>query len=306
MKHLTGIAGLTDAEIGALLDRADNYADALEKGGFQSELLRGAVIINMFFEASTRTRTSFELAALRLGAGVINWDAETSALKKGETFADTIAVLNAMKPDAVIIRHSEYGAPEYLAKRVSCAVINAGDSYREHPTQALLDALTIRRRKGRIEGLTVTICGDIAHSRVAASNMILLSRLGACVRIVAPAALMPDKLPAAGIEKFDTMKKGLPGSDIVMMLRPQKERMQAGLIDSDKKYFEDYGLTREKLDWAGPEALVMHPGPLTRGIEIADDVADDPKRSLILQQVANGVAVRMAALDLLLSARKNT
>lgn len=208
-----------------------------------------------------------------------------------------------MKPDGVIIRHSDYGAPDFAASRMGCPVINAGDSWREHPTQALLDALTIQQEKGRLEGLNIAICGDIAHSRVAASNMILLRKMGAHVRIIAPPALMPEKLPADGIEKFDTLEDGLKGCDIVMALRIQKERMESGLIDSDEHYFAHYGLTGEKLSLAKPDVRVLHPGPMNRGVEIADEVADDPQRSLILRQVTNGVAVRMAVLDLLLSER---
>ena len=299
MKHLTGINALKDEEIEALLSKADGYADALDGGNFTSGLLKDRIVVNVFFENSTRTRTSFEMAALRLGAKVINWDPQTSSLSKGETFDDTIRTLDALRPDAVIVRHSDFGAPEYMAKIMRCAVVNAGDSWREHPTQALLDALTLRRHFGKLEGLTLAICGDVAHSRVAGSNMILLPRLGVRVRIVAPPALMPQKL-SQGIEKFESLDDGLPGCDAVMMLRLQKERMEAGLVKSDAEYFNRYGLTHEKLALANREAVVLHPGPMNRGVEIADDVADDPRRSLILKQVANGVPVRMAVLDALL------
>ncbi|MBI4031203.1 MAG: aspartate carbamoyltransferase catalytic subunit [Proteobacteria bacterium] len=303
--HLIGIAPLSAEEIRALLSRAEYYADRLDDKSFKPDILRGCAVLSLFFEDSTRTRTSFEMAAKRLGADWVNIDIATSSVKKGETLRDTVLTLHAMlRPDAIIIRHTEYGTPEFVAKHVNCPVINAGDSWREHPTQALLDALTLRRRFGRIEGLTVAICGDIAHSRVANSNMILLRKMGADVHIVAPPALLPDKLPAEGVKKFETMEEGLKGCDAVMMLRLQKERMQAGLIESEVAYFRHYGLTLEKLAHAKPGAAVMHPGPMNRGVEIADDVADDPDRSLILQQVRNGVPARMAALELLLTRKR--
>lgn len=297
MNHLTGIAALSDSDIRTILDRADHYAD----NKADNDLLRGRVIMTLFFENSTRTRVSFEMAAKRLGADVIDFETATSSLSKGETFLDTILNLNAMRPDAIIIRHHEYGAPDYVAKHVNCPVINAGDSWREHPTQALLDALTIRRAKGRIEGLTVAICGDVAHSRVASSNMRLLTRLGANVRVIAPDFLMPQKFPADGIQTFTSMEDGLPGCDIVMMLRNQKERMDAGRIPDDVAFHHQYGLTMERLNLAGPQALAMHPGPMNRTVEIADEVADHPERSLILEQVRLGVFTRMAVLDLLLT-----
>lgn len=302
-KHLTGIDHLSAEDIGDILLLAADYAEAVKRRAIVTEKLKGKVIFSLFFEASTRTRMSFEVAAKRLGAEVVNWSTEASSLKKGESFADTLATLNAMRPDGVIIRHSEYGAPEYTAKRMECPVINAGDSWREHPTQALLDALTIQQAKGRLEGLNIAICGDIAHSRVASSNMILLRKMGANVRIIAPPVLMPEKLPADGIEKFDSLEDGLKDCDIVMALRVQKERMESGLIGSDTEYFNNYGITPETLAFAKDDALVMHPGPMNRGVEISDEVADDPQRSLILNQVTNGVAVRMAVLDLLLSGR---
>lgn len=298
-KHLTGIGPLSYGDIRALLDRAAHYAHELEKGNFVSDALRGKIILSLFFENSTRTRVSFEIAAKRLGAEVINWDMEASSLKKGESFEDTVKNLNAMGPDAIIIRHSEYGAPDYVAKMVDCPVINAGDSWREHPTQALLDALTIEQARGGIEGLRVAICGDIAHSRVAHSNMILLRKMGADVHVIAPPALMPEKFPAEGIKAFGTLEEGLEDCDIVMMLRLQKERMQEGMIGADIEYFKKFGLTHERLAFAKPDALVMHPGPMNRGVEIADEVADDPLRSLILKQVASGVPTRMAVLEML-------
>lgn len=301
MKHLTGINNLTDEDIAAILELSQDYADTLAKRNLPAPLSRGRVVLSLFFEPSTRTRVSFELAAHRLGARVINWDQEHSALVKGETFDDTITTLNAMRPDAIIIRHSEYGAPDYVAARVDCPVINAGDAHREHPTQALLDALTLRQHFGQLEGLTVAICGDVSHSRVASSDIQLLSRLGARVRVIAPQNLMPTSFAVEGVESFNRLEDGLPGCDAVMMLRLQKERMGEGLVESDAAFHAQYGLTLERLNLAGKHAVVLHPGPMNRGIEIADSVADDPARSLILKQVENGVAVRMAVLDLLLS-----
>ena len=298
--HLTGIGPLSYGDIRAYLDRAAHYAHELEKGDFVSDALRGRIVLSLFFENSTRTLVSFEMAARRLGAEVVNWNVEASSLKKGESFDDTIKTLNAMGPDAIVIRHSEYGAPDYVARLVDCPVINAGDSWREHPTQALLDALTIEQARGGIEGLKVAICGDIAHSRVAHSNMILLRKLGAEVHAVAPPTLMPEKFPVEGVQVFGTLEEGIADCDIVMMLRLQKERMQEGMIGSDIEYFRKFGLTHEKLGLASPDALVMHPGPMNRGVEISDEVADDPERSQILKQVRNGVPVRMAVLEMLL------
>lgn len=299
-QHLIGIDHLSADDIRLVLDRADDYAAQLEKGIVISDALKGKIIITLFFEHSTRTRTSFEMAARRLGAQVINWDAGSSSLSKGESFTDTILTLNAMGPDAIIVRHNDYGAPEFIANHVRCPVINAGDSHRAHPTQALLDALTIRQEKGRIEGLNIAICGDIAHSRVAASNIELLTKTGAHVRLIAPPALMPEKKPE-NAETFTDMQEGLKDCDIVMTLRIQKERMQDGLVGSEESYFADYGLTLDKLAHAKKDVRVMHPGPMNRGVEISDEVADDPDRSLILKQVANGVPVRMAVLELLLA-----
>jgi aspartate carbamoyltransferase catalytic subunit len=303
VRHLTGIEPLSVADIRLILDHARALKSQMTLPGFVCERLKGRIVLNVFYEDSTRTRNSFEIAAKRLGAEVVTWDKGTSSAKKGETFMDTILNLNAMGPDAIVLRHSEYGAPEAVAARVACSVVNAGDSSREHPTQALLDALTMIEEKGSLDGLVVAICGDVSHSRVARSNMILLTRLGARVRLIAPPSLMPDRLPVEGVETFTSMEEGLPGADIVMMLRVQKERMEACEIPSDGAYFERYGLTQARLALAGPKARVMHPGPMNRGVEIADDVADDPARSLILRQVANGVAVRMAVMDLLLSNR---
>lgn len=303
MKHLTGISELSDDDIRTLLDRGHEYAAALEKGSFISDRLKGRVIVNMFLENSTRTRTSFEMAALRLGASLINWDAETSSLKKGESFSDTIRTLAAMNPDGIVIRSAEYNAPQAVIQMVECPVINAGDSWREHPSQALLDALTLERHfniKG-LSGLTIAICGDVSHSRVAGSGMQIFSRLGAAVRVIAPPFLMPNKFPAKNIQTFTTLEEGLPGCDVVMMLRNQKERMNEDLIPSDAAFFRQYGLTVERLELANKKAVVMHPAPMNRGVEIADDVADDPSRSLIFKQMAHGVPARMAVLDTLIA-----
>lgn len=300
MKHLTGINHLSTDDIHALLDKAQSYADALANGEKIERSLKRKTLITMFFENSTRTRLSFEMAAYKLGASIINWDLETSSAKKNESFLDTILTVGAMKPDAIIVRHNEYEAPVFMAKHMNCPIINGGDSWREHPTQALLDALTIRQAKGRIEGLTVTICGDVAHSRVASSNFILLHKLGAKIRVIAPDFLLPQKFPVTGIESFTSMEQGLPGSDIIMMLRNQKERMEATKIPDDAAFHRQYGLTMDRLGLA-PGALVMHPGPMNRGVEIDGDVADDPNRSLILKQVTNGIPTRMAVLDTILS-----
>ncbi|MCB9988505.1 MAG: aspartate carbamoyltransferase catalytic subunit [Rhodospirillales bacterium] len=297
-KHLTGIAPLAADDITTILNIAQDYANMTAEGGRPERTLKGKVILNLFFEDSTRTRTSFEMASKRLGAEVINWNMKTSSINKGETFMDTVRTLDAMHPDAIVIRHSEYGAPDYVAKRVSCPVLNAGDSWREHPTQALLDALTLRQYFGKLDGLTVAIVGDIAHSRVAASNMHLLTKMGATVRLVAPPVLLPEKAPVDGIAMFTSLAEGLPGADAVMTIRPQKERMDDALIE-DASYFHDYGMTHEKLNLAGPDAVLLDPGPFLRGLMIDDDMADDKTRFLYDRQVSNGVFARMAALDLL-------
>jgi aspartate carbamoyltransferase catalytic subunit len=295
-KDLIGIDHLDEGEISLILDRAASFKD----GRSPPELLAGKIIQTIFFEDSTRTRMSFEMAAKRLSADVVHMDVRHSSMNKGESLHDTIQTLNALAPDALIVRHHEYNAPQFIAARMDCPVINGGDSYREHPTQALLDALTLKERFGKLAGLRVAICGDIAHSRVASSNMILLTKMGAEVYIVAPPYLKPEKFPVDGIEAFDNMKEGLKGCDAVMMLRNQKERMQSGLIESDDAFFREFGLTYEKLAIAKPHAVVMHPGPMNRGVEIDGGLADDKERSLITTQVANGVFVRMAVLDLLL------
>ncbi len=298
-RHLLGIEELEPDEIGLLLDLSDSYAEQVRGPDKKSTLLRGRTVINLFFENSTRTRTSFELAGKRLGGDVINMSAESSSVKKGETLIDTAVTLNAMHPDVLIVRHPASGAVKLLSEKVNCAVINGGDGSHEHPTQALLDALAIRRRKGTLAGLTVAICGDILNSRVARSNIHLLTAVGARVRVIGPPTLMPVGIERLGVEVFHDMRKGLAGCDIVMMLRLQLERMRAGLVPSVREYFHFFGLDRDKLAAAKPDALVMHPGPMNRGVEIDSEVADDFDRSLIREQVEMGVAVRMACLDVL-------
>jgi aspartate carbamoyltransferase catalytic subunit len=261
--------------------------------------LRGLTQINMFFEASTRTQASFELAGKRLGADVMNMAMAQSSLKKGETLIDTALTLNAMHPDLLVVRHPSSGAVDLLAQKVNCAVINAGDGRHEHPTQALLDALTIRRKKGRIHRLSVAICGDIAHSRVARSNLMLLNKLENRVRLIAPPTLLPPGIGDFGCEVFHDMREGLEGCDVVMMLRLQKERMDGAFIPSEREYYHRFGLDAEMLGHARPDAIVMHPGPMNRGVEIDGTLADDINRSVIQEQVERGVAVRMAAMDLL-------
>jgi aspartate carbamoyltransferase catalytic subunit len=304
-RHLLGIEGLTAAEITAVLDLAETYVAQNRQQDKRSRELAGRTIMNLFFEDSTRTRTSFELAGKRLGADVLSMSVGNSSVKKGETLLDTAMTLNAMKPDFLIVRHSESGAPKLLADKVNCAVINAGDGTHEHPTQALLDALSIRRRKGRLAGLTVAICGDILHSRVARSNIHLLVTMGAHVRVVGPPTLIPTAIDRMGAEIFHDMDAGLRDADIVMMLRLQSERMSGRFVPSSREYFHFHGLTFDRLKVARPDALIMHPGPMNRGVEIDSEVADDIGRSLILDQVEFGVAVRMACLSLLVSSRAN-
>ncbi|MEM7651679.1 MAG: aspartate carbamoyltransferase catalytic subunit [Pseudomonadota bacterium] len=298
-RHLLGIEGLYPPEIGMLLDLAESYVDQNRAREKKSSLLRGLTIINLFFENSTRTRTSFELAGKRLGGDVINMSVSTSSIKKGETLIDTAMTLAAMHPDVLCVRHPESGAVKLLSEKVDCAVINAGDGSHEHPTQALLDALTIRRRLGTLDGLIVVICGDVLHSRVARSNMILLQTMGARVRVVAPTTLLPADVDRYGVEVHHDMETGLKDADIVMMLRLQTERMQGSFVPSVREYFRFFGLDYEKLSHAKPDALIMHPGPMNRGVEIDSEVADDIGRSVIREQVEMGVAVRMACLDIL-------
>jgi aspartate carbamoyltransferase catalytic subunit len=298
-RHLLALQGLEPPYIAELLDLAESYALLNRGGKAQRDLLRGRTLINLFFEDSTRTRTSFELAGKRLGADVINMPVSTSSVNKGETLLDTAATLNAMQTDLLVIRHAQSGAPALLSQKVDAAVINAGDGTHEHPTQALLDALTIRRRKGRLENLTVAICGDVLHSRVARSNIHLLLAMNCRVRIVGPPTLIPTEAEALGVEVFHDMKAGLKDADVVMMLRLQRERMAGGLVPSAREFFRFYGLDAAKLKHARPDAIVMHPGPMNRGVEIDSAVADDPARSVIGEQVEMGVAVRMAVLDIL-------
>ncbi len=298
-RHLLDIARLKAADISLILDVADGYADKSRAREKKLSLLHGMTQINLFFENSTRTRTSFELAGKRLGADVINMSVGSSSVKKGETLIDTAMTLNAMRPDILVIRHSDSGAPHLLSQKVDCAVINGGDGSHEHPTQALLDAQTIRNRKGRLEGLIVAICGDILHSRVARSNIALLNIMGARVRIVGPTTLIPSNAKTLGVEVYHSMKDGLKDADIVMMLRLQTERMQGAFVPSVREYFHLFGLDKEKLKVAKPDALIMHPGPMNRGVEIDSEIADDIHFSAIAEQVEMGVAVRMACLDLL-------
>jgi aspartate carbamoyltransferase catalytic subunit len=297
--HLLGIEGLSASEITLLLDSAESYVEQNRQADKRKTLLRGRTIINLFFEVSTRTITSFELAGKRLGGDVINMAVSASSMQKGETIVDTAMTLNAMHPDVITVRHADSGAVKLLSEKVNCAVINAGDGKHEHPTQALLDALTIRRRKGKLAGLQVAICGDIAHSRVARSNIHLLNTMGASVRLIAPKTLIPSQIEKMGAEVFNDMDQGLKDCDIVMMLRLQTERMHSNFFPSIREYFHFFGLTYEKLANAKPDALVMHPGPMNRGVEIDSEVADDIGRSAIREQVEMGVAVRMACLEVL-------
>ena len=298
-RHLLGIEHLHPTEITTLLDLADKYADQTRSGTVDKTVLAGMTQINMFFENSTRTQASFEIAGKRLGADVMNMSMQASSIKKGETLIDTALTLNAMHPDLLVVRHPNSGAVDLLAQKVNGAVLNAGDGRHEHPTQALLDALTIRRAKGRLHRLSVAICGDVAHSRVARSNIMLLGKLENRVRLIAPPTLMPSGIEEFGVEVFDNMEEGLKDVDVVMMLRLQKERMDGGFIPSEREYFHRYGLTAQKLAHAKPDAIVMHPGPMNRGVEIDGNIADDINRSVIQTQVEMGVAVRMAAMDLL-------
>lgn len=304
--HLLTISDLNRVDIELLLGRGEYYLDHPHTRG-KSDALQGRTLVNLFFENSTRTEKSFEIAAKRLGADVINMAIGSSSVAKGETLLDTAATLNAMRPDLLVIRHGASGAPALLSQKVDCAVINAGDGAHEHPTQALLDALTLRRAladEGReIGGLRVAICGDILHSRVARSNVIMLNLLGADVRLVGPPTLIPADADRWGADVFHNMDEGLAGCDVIMMLRLQLERMSGSFIPSKREYFHFYGLDRAKLNAANPDALVMHPGPMNRGVEISSDVADDPQVSLITRQVETGVAMRMAVLEMLSEAR---
>ncbi len=304
-RHLLTCATLSAEEITSLLDVADKAAELNRQVNKKRELLRGRTLINLFFEPSTRTQASFELAAKRLGADVLNMNVATSSMSKGETLIDTAQTLNAMRPDIIVVRHHAAGAVELLSQKVSCSVINAGDGAHQHPTQALLDALTMRRAKGRIAGLIVAICGDVVHSRVARSNIDLLNKLGAHVRLIAPSTLLPPQPDLLGVKVFTDMWKGLEGADVVMMLRMQRERMSGSFVPSTREYYHYFGLDEEKLECAKPDALVMHPGPINRGVEIASTVADGAK-SVIHEQVEMGVAVRSAVLESLARHLPNT
>ena len=300
-KHLLGIEGLLPTSINFLLKSSNDYVDYLNnKKNGKLDILKNKICINLFFENSTRTRTSFELAGKKLGADMLNISVGTSSIKKGETLIDTAMTLNAMQPDILVVRHHDAGAVKLLSEKVNCGVINAGDGPHEHPTQALLDALTILKRKKKISGLKVAICGDIMHSRVARSNIHLLNTLGAEVRVIAPATLIPKGIESLGVTIFYDMKSGLKDVDIIIMLRLQLERMSGSFVPSIREYFRFYGLDREKLNFANPDALILHPGPMNRGVEIDSELADDIDRSAIFEQVQMGVAVRMACLKALI------
>ena len=296
-RHLLGIEGLERDTALALLTKAAEYYEVGRRSVRKVPVLNGKTIINLFFESSTRTRTSFELAGKRLGADVVNLGGSSSSMSKGESLLDTVQTVDAMHADAIVIRHAASGAPHYVASRIRAPVVNAGDGMHEHPTQALLDAFTIRRRLGReLDGVVVAICGDILHSRVARSNVILLQLLGAEVRLAGPRTLLPHDASALGARSFDRIEPALDGADAVMMLRIQQERLGAALLPSLREYSREFGLSRARLDLAKPGAIVMHPGPLNRGVEVSDDVADGAT-SAILDQVEAGVAVRMAVLQ---------
>ena len=300
-KNLLGIEFLEPSDIYEILDKAKGFTQQDLFGKSVAQTLEGYNIINIFFENSTRTQTSFEIAGKRLGALVTSINVKDSSIKKGETLFDTALTLNAMKPDLIVIRHPYSGAVQLLSEKIDCSVINAGDGKHEHPTQALLDAMTVLRRKSRLSGLTVTICGDIAHSRVARSNIFLFGKLGNSIRLVGPATLVPDCFKEFGVEVFNNMREGLKGADVVMMLRLQKERMDGGYVPSEREYFHFYGLDEEKLSQAKSDAIILHPGPMNRGVEIDSELADDLSRSAIQEQVEMGVSIRMAVIESLIA-----
>ncbi|KAA6205822.1 MAG: aspartate carbamoyltransferase catalytic subunit [Candidatus Tokpelaia sp.] len=302
LSSLTAIRPLSPAQITALLDRAEDYIALSRQKNKKQPLFSGRTQINLFFENSTRTRSSFEIAGQRLGLDNVSIDIDHSSVGKGETLLDTALTLNAMQPDIVVLRHNCSGAADFLAPRLDCALINAGDGTHEHPTQALLDALTIRRAKGRLAGLNIAICGDILHSRVARSNLFCLGLLGARLRLIAPSTLLPAGIEQSGAEIFHSMAEGLQNVDVIIVLRLQKERMTGAFFSSEREYFHFFGLDAAKLAPAAPDCLVLHPGPMNRGVEIASAIADGP-RSLIRTQVENGVAVRMAVIEALLTMR---
>lgn len=306
-KHILGIEGLLPPSINYLLNLSEKFVDYLNnKKNEKLDILKNKICINLFFENSTRTRTSFELAGKKLGADMLNISVGTSSIKKGETLIDTAMTLNAMQPDILVVRHHDAGAVKLLSEKVNCGVINAGDGPHEHPTQALLDALTILKRKKQISGLKVAICGDILHSRVARSNIHLLNTLGAEVRVIAPATLIPKGIESLGVKVFYDMKNGLKDVDIIIMLRLQLERMSGSFVPSIREYFRFYGLDREKLNFAKHDALILHPGPMNRGVEIDSELADDIDRSAIFEQVQMGVAVRMACLKAIIDNKIKT
>lgn len=296
-EHLLQIRGLAPEDVLQILDTAEAFFEVSRRPVRKVPTLRGKTVINLFYEASTRTRTSFEIAGKRMSADVINMSVSGSSVKKGESLYDTVKTLEAMHPDVIIVRHSASGAPHYIADRVGCSVVNAGDGMHAHPTQALLDAFTIRRRLGRLDGLTVTICGDIAHSRVARSNARLLQLFGCTVRVVGPRTLLPPNVETLGVEVYDELAPALEGADVVMVLRIQQERLGGALLPSVREYSRTFGINDRTLAFAKPDAIVMHPGPMNRGVEIMPSVADGG-RSLVLDQVEAGVAVRMALLYL--------
>jgi aspartate carbamoyltransferase catalytic subunit len=293
--HLLGIEGLAKSEVVQLLDLAEVFFEVSRRPVRKVPTLRGKGVINVFFEASTRTRTSFELAGKRLSADVVNISTSTSSVTKGETLYDTMKTLEAMQPDVLVIRHPASGAPHWVAERLGVSVVNAGDGAHEHPTQALLDAFMIRRRKGRLEGLVVTICGDVMHSRVARSNALLLKLFGCDVRVVGPRTLMPAAVETLGVRAFDRIEEALEGADVVMALRIQRERLEGALLPSLREYSRTFGVGPRTLRHAKPDAIVLHPGPMNRGVEIDGGVADG-SQSVVLDQVEAGVAVRMAVL----------
>ena len=299
-KHLLGIEGLHPTSINYLLKLSEKFFSYLNSSDKKLDTLKNKTFINLFFENSTRTRTSFELAGKKLGADLINISVNSSSIKKGETLIDTAMTLNAMQPNLIVVRHNDAGAVKLLSEKVNCGVINAGDGPHEHPTQALLDAMTILGRKKKISGLRIAICGDIMHSRVARSNIHLLNSLGAEVRVIAPATLIPKEIQSMGVKVFFDMKDGLQEVDIIIMLRLQLERMTGSFVPSVREYFRFYGLDREKLSYANKDAFVLHPGPMNRGVEIDSELADDLDRTAIFEQVRMGVAVRMACLTTLI------
>src|SRR6201996_615462 len=304
-RHFVSAGDLDPPDVVALLDLADAFVELNRQPSKKLDLLKGRTLVNLFFENSTRTQSSFELAGKRLGADVVNMSPRTSSVSKGETLIDTAVTLNAMKPDLLVVRHAASGASALLSQKVSCSVVNAGDGQHEHPTQALLDLLSMRRVFGDVGGLTVAICGDVLHSRVARSNVTLLNMMGARVRLVGPPTLMPADADRWGAEVFHDMREGIAGAQVVMMLRLQLERMGGAFVPSTREYFRFWGLDSEKLARAAPGVKVMHPGPMNRGVEIDSDVADDPNVSLIQDQVEMGVAARMAVLATLAARLEN-